>query len=185
MKADTLERVVEMIFIGSVVGLIMSTGAFGDPITNSQEISIARSVVGTQDVPCDKNNLMSLFTTGWSGVLDLHDRIPWGVILELSSEVSVVFVLARLSDGDLLVVCGGFVEDVVGSVGFFDLVKDFLDLRRKCCESFCHDGGFKSGREEKRRKRERCVLRVELTPTFGAGKAPHDRRKAHDVHLPV
>lgn len=58
----------------------------------------------------------------------------------MGEELGVVLVFAGLGDGDLLVVCGGFVDDVIEVVGAFDLVEYFLAFGSDGCESFCHDG---------------------------------------------
>lgn len=116
---------------------------------------------------------MSLFTTDRSGVFDLHDRIPGGIVFELGDEIGIVCVLGGFRNADLLVVCRGFVEDVVKSIGLFDLVKYLLNLRGESCKSFCHDEVMESESREKRVDFK--GLQVELTPTF-AGKAPHDRQ---------
>lgn len=107
----------------------------------------------TRNIPSDEDNLVSLFTTGRSRVLEFDDRIPGSIFLELSNEIGVVCILAGSSDVDLLVVCIGFIEDVVNGVGLLDLVKGLLDLRSESCESLCHV--VVECQEERRKKRGR------------------------------
>lgn len=69
----------------------------------------------------------------------------------MGEEVGVVLVFAGLGDSDLLVVCGGFIDDVVKVVGAFDLVEDLLAFGGDGCE-FCHGGRCVGNAKGKRGK---------------------------------
>ena len=112
---------------------------------------------------------MSLFTPDRRRVLKLDDRIPGSVVSELSNEIGVLCVLAGSSDVDLLVVCVGFVENVVKGVGLLDLVKGLLDLWSESCESLCHFVD-KCQKERKRGGGEGGLIRSGAYPDIRRGE---------------
>lgn len=104
------------------------------------------------NVPRDEDQFMSLFTLHRILILEFDNRIPWGVILELSKEILVVGVfhtlrlsnrlsdgLSGLSDGDLLIACLYLIERVIKIVRIFDLVKGGPNFLRDNKMLFGHD----------------------------------------------
>jgi hypothetical protein len=111
---------------------------------------------------------VSLFSAAWRVVLEINDSVSRSVLLEVSEEFGVVLVFAGLGNGYLFVVGRSFVDNVVKSVGLFDLVKGLLALRRDGCESPCHN--WNGEMEEERGEGGRpSLFIVKITPAFCAG----------------